>query len=74
MFEKWYKIVGLTKELANCWRAELRQDIIVWEEKNGDIEARIRLNPIEATQMRFMMKRNNKQQEYYKLGLVPVKG
>lgn len=71
MFEKWYKIVGLTKELAENWKGELRQDIIVWEE-NGNIEARIKLNPVEAIHMERLMKKNNKQQSYYKLQLVPV--
>lgn len=71
MFEKWYKIVGLTKELAENWKGELRQDIIVWEE-NGNIEARIKLNPVEAIRMGRLMKKNNKQQSYYKLQLVPA--
>lgn len=71
MFEKWYKIVGLTKELAENWKGELRQDIIVWEE-NGNIEARIKLNPVEAIRMERLMKKNNKQQSYYKLQLVPA--
>ena len=71
MFEKWYKIVGLSKELANNWKGDLRQDIIVWEE-NGKLEARIRLNPIDAIRMDRLMKENNKQQPYYKLQLVPA--
>lgn len=70
MFEKWYKIVGLSKELANNWKSELREDIIVWEE-NDKLEARIRLNPIEAIRMDYLMKVNNKQQPYYRLQLVP---
>ena len=71
MFEKWYKIVGLSKELANNWKDDLRQDIIVWEE-NGKVEVRIRLNPIDAIRMDCLMKENNKQQPYYKLQLVPA--
>ena len=69
MFEKWYKIVGLTKELYEGWKDEMRQDIIVWEE-NGNIEARIRLHPFEAIYMNNLMEKNNKQQPYYKLQLV----
>ena len=71
MFEKWYKIVGLSKELATNWKNELREDIIVWEE-NDKLEARIRLNPIEAIRMDYLMKVNNKQQPYYRLQLGPA--
>ena len=70
MFERWYKIEGFTHELLESWSDELRKDIIVWEESNR-VEARIRLNPIEAARMRRLMKRNNKEQPYYKLGLIP---
>lgn len=71
MFEKWYKIEGLTNELAYVWKDELRQDVIVWEE-NGNIEARIRLGIIEANVMKYYMRQNNKQQPYYRLQLVPA--
>lgn len=71
MFEKWYKIEGLTNELAYVWKDELRQDVIVWEE-NGNIEARIRLGIIEANIMKYHMRQNNKQQPYYRLQLVPA--
>ena len=71
MFEKWYKIVGLTSELVVEWKDELRDDIIIWEE-NGNIEARIKLNPVEAIRMERKIRNNNKQQPYYKLQLVPA--
>ena len=71
MFERWYKINGITHELLESWSDELRKDIIVWEESNR-VEARIRLNPIEAARMRHLMKRNNEEQPYYKLGLIPL--
>lgn len=71
MFEKWYKIVGLTEGLVNDWQNELREDLIIWKE-NDNLEARIRLNPIEAIRMGRDMKNYNKQQPYYKLQLVPA--
>lgn len=71
MFERWYKINGITHELLESWSDELRKDIIVWEENNR-VEARIRLNLIEAVRMRRLMKRNNEEQPYYKLGLIPL--
>lgn len=71
MFEKWYKIAGLTKELADNWKDEFREDVIIWEE-NDKVEARIRLNPIEAIRIGKLMRQNNKQQPYYKLQLIPV--
>lgn len=71
MFVKWYKIVGLSEELAENWKEDLRDDIIVWKEGN-DVEARIRLNLIEALRMAYLMRKNNKEQPYYKLQLVPV--
>ena len=71
MFEKWYKIEGINKKLADTWKADLRRDIIIWEE-NGIVEARIRLNPMEAFRMNRLMVENNKQQPFYKLELVPA--
>lgn len=69
MFEKWYKIVGLTRELYESWKEDLREDIIVYEE-NGNIEARILLNPFEAIHLNLLMEDNNKKQNDYKLELV----
>lgn len=71
MFGKWYKIVGLSEELVNNWKEDLRKDIVIWKENDG-IEARINLNPIEAAQMTYLMRKNNKEQPYYKLQLIPV--
>lgn len=69
MFEKWYKILGLTRELYESWKEDLREDIIVYEE-NGNIEARILLNPFEAIYLNILMEDNNKKQNDYKLELV----
>ena len=70
MFERWYKITGLTKELLTGWDKDLRKDIIIWIEDNNVVQARIRLNPIEAFCMRRRMERNNEEQSYYKLQLI----
>lgn len=72
MFESWYKITGLTKELLGSWGDYLRSDIIVWIGDNDVIQARIRLNPIEAFHMSRRMKRNNEAQPYYNLQLIKL--
>lgn len=72
MFESWYKITGLTKELLGAWGDYLRSDIIVWIGDNNVIQARIRLNPIEAFNMSRRMKRNNEAQPYYNLQLIKL--
>lgn len=72
MFESWYKITGLTKELLGAWGDYLRRDLIVWIEDNDVIQARIRLNPIEAFNMSRRMKRNNETQTYYNLQLIKL--
>lgn len=72
MFESWYKITGLTKELLGAWGDYLRRDLIVWIEDNDVVQARIRLNPIEAFNMSRRMKRNNETQTYYNLQLIKL--
>lgn len=72
MFESWYKITGLTKELLGSWGDYLRSDIIVWIGDNNVVHARIRLNPIEAFNMSRRMKRNNEAQPYYNLQLIKL--
>lgn len=72
MFKSWYKITGLTKELLGAWGDYLRRDLIVWIEDNDVIQARIRLNPIEAFNMSRRMKRNNETQTYYNLQLIKL--
>lgn len=69
MFERWYKIKGITKELFENWKNELRTDIITWEDGDG-IEARIRLNWIEAKILEYRIKLNNNRQSYYRLRLI----
>ena len=71
MFNRWYKIVGITSELLVSWADDLRKDIIIWEE-NGVVEARIKLNILEAVRMRQKIGKFNKQQNSYEFDLVPV--
>ena len=69
MFRHWYEIIGITPELLEMWKSNMREDIITWEE-GGVVHARITLSLIEAIWMQFQMERNNKQQNNYQLQLV----
>lgn len=71
MFEKWYKIEGITVELYNTWNKDLRKDIVIWIE-NNKLEARIKLGWFQAIRFKRSMSRNNKKQTYYKLQLIPM--
>lgn len=51
---KWYKIKGISNEMLDSWRKDLREDILVWQ-KNGEVYARIRLTVFEAFVMRIQM-------------------
>lgn len=71
MFTNWYEIKGMTKELYEAWKDDLRKDIIIWEE-NGGIKAQINLNILEAFRLSRQMERNNEKQNYYKLMLAKI--
>lgn len=58
---KWYKILGISKDLLEAWKDDLREDVVVWE-KNDDVHIRIRLNWLEAIHMRLSMMRINLKQ------------
>ena len=70
MFERWYKIEGITHELLEAWGDGLREDLVIYEDNYGEIHTRIKLNPIEAFRMNRSIKSNNYGQPYYKLKLV----
>ena len=61
MLGKWYKILGVSNELLEIWKDDLREDIVVWK-KNDDVHLRIRLNWFEAFRMRLAMRRINLKQ------------
>ena len=64
---KWYKIEGISKTMYEAWKDELRQDIIIWEDDNNKIEARIKLTILEALILKLKMKNN-----YYGLRLIKL--
>lgn len=71
MFEKFYEIIGITPEMLNNWKDEMRKDIITWEQ-DGIVHAHISLTPLEALRMRYQIYRNNKQKQHYYFKLVRV--
>ena len=71
MFKGYYEIKGITPELFNEWKKDMREDILVWE-KNGVVHAHIILSRIEAIWMQFQMRRFNKKQNSYQLQLVRI--
>lgn len=58
MFNNWYKIKGISKEMYEVWKGELREDIVAWESGN-DAHLRIKLNPISAFLLRRQMRKWN---------------
>ena len=64
MLGKWYKITGITDELLEAWKSELRDDLIVYRDEYEQAQIRIRLTWLEALKMRFDMLLNNMRQPY----------
>lgn len=58
MMGKWYKITGISKEVFESWKDNLRDDVIAWT-KGDEINLRIRLNWFEAFRMRMCMRKIN---------------
>ena len=52
MFNAWYSLRGVSRELFEEWKDVLREDILWWEDETGDIHMRINLNIIESIKMR----------------------
>lgn len=67
MFERWYKIMGITPAMLEAWGDDMRKDIIFYENEEGMVEAHIQLSLIEALWVKYQMYRNNKQKglHYY---------
>ena len=72
MFSKWYAIKGITSEMYNEWKDNMRQDILAFEDGKGVVHIHIKLTLIEALWMRHLIYRNNKRQDRYVLALVTV--
>ena len=60
MFKKWYAIKGITNELFDAWKNDLRSDILWWKEPEEETQLRIRLPLIEAIKMRILIRQFNK--------------
>lgn len=63
MFTGWYKIEGITTEMFEANKGDLRPDVIAW--KNGDtVEARIMCNVFEAIKLKLQIKKWNQESEH----------
>ena len=51
---KWYRITGITEEMYEAWKDELRTDLIVWKEDDV-VCVRALFNPLEALLMKVQM-------------------
>ena len=71
MFEKWYKLTGISKELFDSWKDDLRQDILWWEEA-GEVQMRIKLPVWKALRMKKQIEEFNLLHENCILGLEKV--
>lgn len=60
MFEKWYAIKGITNELFDAWKNDLRGDILWWKEPEEEAQLRIRLPLVEAIKMKILIRQFNK--------------
>lgn len=67
MFERWYMIMGITPAMVEAWGDDMRKDIIFYEREEGIVEAHIKLSPIEALWVKYLIYRNNKKKglHYY---------
>ena len=61
MFEKWYAIKGITNELFDAWKNDLRGDILWWKEpEEEEAQLRIKLPLVEAIKMKILIRQFNK--------------
>ena len=72
MFENRYAIKGITNELFENWKNDLRTDILWWEFPGEDVQLRIKLSIIEAIKMKYLISKYNKEQAHCDLKLVKV--
>ena len=54
IMRKWYRITGITEEMYEAWKEDIRPDLIIW--KVDDVVCvRAILNPIEALIIKVQM-------------------
>ena len=68
MFEKWYEIKGITPEMYEQWKDNMRTDVITYKKGNKVVVSML-LNPVEAYLVRKQIEQHNKNANYV-LGLV----
>jgi hypothetical protein len=61
--KKLYGVFGITSEMWNAWKGQLRDDLMVWFE-NNEIEARLKLTREEAKLAKQQIKEFNSNGAY----------
>ena len=72
MFNAWYSLRGISRELFEGWKDVLREDILWWEDESGDVHMRINLNVFQAIKMRKDIRAFNEMHDITKLELVKL--
>ena len=72
MFNAWYSLGGVSRELCEGWKGVLREDILWWEDETGDVHMRIKLNIFESIKMRKDIRAFNELHDMTKLELVKL--
>ena len=72
MFNAWYSLRGVSRELFEEWKDVLREDILWWEDETGNVHMRIKLNIIESIKMRKDIRAFNELHDMTKLELVKL--
>ena len=72
MFNAWYSLRGVSRELFEEWKDVLREDILWWEDETGDVHMRINLNIIESIKMRKDIRAFNEMHDTTKLKLIKL--
>ena len=72
MFNAWYSLRGVSRELFEGWKDVLREDILWWEDETGDVHMRIKLNFVESIKMRKDIRAFNELHVTTKLKLIKL--
>ena len=72
MFNAWYSLRGVSRELFEGWKDVLREDILWWEDEVGKIHMRMNLNRFQAMKMKRDVKAFNELHSEMQLELVKL--
>ena len=72
MFNAWYSLRGVSRELFEGWKDVLREDILWWEDEVGKIHMRMNLNIFQAMKMKRDVKAFNELHSEMQLELVKL--